>query len=123
MVDETDELVVADARAWRRWLEAHHTTDAVVWVVVRKKDAAAPTHLTFEEALAEAVCFGWIDNKSKGRDATTYRLRFTPRRPGGTWSASNIRLATELIAAGRMHASGLAEVERARRDGRWDRAG
>lgn len=122
MTEETDELVVADANAWRKWLQAHHATTAAVWVVVRKKGAAVPTQLTFEEALAEALCFGWIDNKSKSRDATSYRLRFTPRRPGGNWSPSNIRLAGELIAAGRMHAAGLAEVERARADGRWGSA-
>ena len=114
------EVLVADAGAWRQWLVANHATTPVAWVVVRKKGAAAATQLTFDEALQEAACFGWVDNKSKSRDATTYRLRFTPRRPGSNWTPGNIRIAESLIAAGRMHAAGLAEVERARADGRWD---
>ena len=117
--EEIDELLVADVNAWREWLEANHASAQVAWVVVRKKGAAAPTQLTFDEALREAACFGWVDNKSKSRDATTYRLRFTPRRPESNWTPGNIRIAEELIAAGRMHAAGLAEVERARADGRW----
>ena len=119
MPEEIDELLVADAASWREWLEANHATAPVAWVVVRKKGAAAPTELTFEDALEEAACFGWVDNKSKSRDAATYRLRFTPRRPGSNWTPGNIRIAQELIAAGRMHPAGLAEVERARNDGRW----
>jgi len=117
--EESDELLVADANAWRQWLEANHATASVAWVVVRKKGAVATTQLTFDEALQAAACFGWVDNKSKSRDAATYRLRFTPRRPGSNWTAGNIRIAEELIAAGRMHPAGLAEVERARSDGRW----
>ena len=119
MPEETDELLVEDANAWRQWLDANHATAPVAWVVVRKKGVAAATQLTFEQALQEAACFGWVDNKSKSRDPTTYRLRFTPRRPGSNWTAGNIRIAEELIAAGRMHRAGLAEVERARSDGRW----
>jgi uncharacterized protein YdeI (YjbR/CyaY-like superfamily) len=118
--DETDELLLADVNSWRQWLEANHAKAPVAWVVVKKKGAAAPTQLTFEEALREAACFGWVDNKSRSRDAVTDRLRFTPRRPGSNWTPGNIRIAEELIASGRMHAAGLAEVERARSDGRWE---
>ncbi|MDR2985765.1 MAG: hypothetical protein LBV34_13095 [Nocardiopsaceae bacterium] len=120
MPDETDELLLADVNSWRQWLEANHAKAPVAWVVVKKKGAAAPTQLTFEEALREAACFGWVDNKSRSRDAVTDRLRFTPRRPGSNWTPGNIRIAEELIASGRMHAAGLAEVERARSDGRWE---
>lgn len=88
-------------------------------MVLAKKGVPAPTSLTFDDALAEAVCYGWIDNKSMRRDASTYRLRFTPRRPGGNWSASNVQLAERLIAEGRMQPAGLAAVERARAEGRW----
>lgn len=119
VAEEIDELLVADVNAWRQWLEANHATAPVAWVVVCKKGAAAPTGLTFEQALQEAACFGWVDNKSKSRDATTYCLRFTPRRSGSNWTPGNIRIAEGLIAAGRMHPAGLAEVERARSDGRW----
>ena len=120
MPEEINEVIVADAKAWRRWLEANHATAPVAWVVVRKKGAAAPTQLTFDEALQEAACFGWVDNKSKSRDAATYGLRFTPRRPGSNWTPGNITIAEELIASGRMHPAGLAVVERARSDGLWE---
>lgn len=113
---------MADASAWRRWLDAHHATDAAVWVVLAKKGAKAATTLRFDEALDDALCYGWIDNKSLRRDASTYRLRFTRRRPGGTWSASNVRRADRLIASGRMEPAGMKEVEDARADGRWDAA-
>lgn len=122
MPEESDELLVADVAAWRQWLETNHASAPAAWVVVKKKGAAAPTQLSFDEALVEAACFGWVDNKSKSRDATTYMLRFTPRRPGSNWTPGNIRIAEELIAAGRMRPAGLAEVERARRDGRWEPA-
>ena len=119
MTEPVDEVLVADVAAWRKWLHKHHATAQSAWVVLTKKGKQAPTTLTFDEALAETLCFGWIDNKTMRRDDTTYRMRVTPRRPGGTWSASNVRLAESLIAGGRMHAAGLAEVERARADGRW----
>lgn len=116
---DVGEVLVADVAAWRQWLERHHADATAAWVVVKKKGAHAPTALTFDEALNEAACFVWVDNKSKSRDATTYRLRFTPRRPGSNWTPGNMRIAEELIAAGRMHPAGLAVVERARSDGSW----
>lgn len=122
MAEEPDDLLVADASAWRRWLHGHHASDTAAWVVLTKKGAQAPTTLTYEEAVDDALCYGWIDNKSLRRDATTYRVRFTPRRPGGTWSSSNVRRVERLIASGRMEQAGLKEVEQARADGRWDGA-
>lgn len=122
MAPEAGDLLVADAEAWRRWLQARHASDEGVWVVLSKKGAQAPTCLTFDEALAEALCYGWIDNKVRSRDATTYRIRFRRRLPGGSWSPSNVRLAEALIAAGRMQPSGMVEVDRARADGRWKAA-
>ena len=91
-----------------------------MWVVHAKKGVTDPTRLTYEESVPEALCFGWIDNKSMRRDATTYVIRFTPRRPRGNWSASNIQLAQRLIDSGRMQPAGLMEVDRARADGRWE---
>lgn len=119
MAETIDELLLADAAAWRQWLADNHRTRTAVWIVLAKKGAAALTSLAFDDALAEAVCYGWIDNKTMRRDETTYRIRFTPRRPGGTWSRGNVRLAEALIASGRMQAAGLAEVERARAEGRY----
>jgi uncharacterized protein YdeI (YjbR/CyaY-like superfamily) len=116
------ELVVADAAAWRRWLSAHHREEGGVLLVLAKQGTTAPTSLTYDEALEAALCFGWIDGQTRRRDERTYLQRFTPRRARSTWSKRNTGIAERLIAEGRMHAAGLAEIERARADGRWDAA-
>lgn len=119
MADEPPELTVADAAAWRGWLEEHHTQTAGVWLVLAKKGATEPTSLSYEQALAEALCHGWIDGQTRRRDDATYWQRYTPRRVRSRWSARNVELVTRLIADGRMHPAGVAEVERAKADGRW----
>jgi uncharacterized protein YdeI (YjbR/CyaY-like superfamily) len=121
-VSETPELLVADATSWRAWLAANHATSSGVRLVLAKKGVSEPTRLTYDDALPEALSYGWIDGHVTRRDTATYRVRFTPRRPRGSWSQRNVELVGQLIAAGRMQASGLAEVERAKADGRWERA-
>ena len=81
-----------------------------------------PTRLTYDEALEEAICFGWIDGQVRRRDEATYFQRFTPRRTRSRWSKRNTALAERLIGEGRMQAPGIAEVERAKADGRWEAA-
>ncbi|GLY64942.1 YdeI/OmpD-associated family protein [Amycolatopsis taiwanensis] len=120
--DQLPELVVADAGAWREWLDAHHDSSAGVWLVLAKQGTTRPTSLTYDQALEHALCHGWIDGQLRRRDDTTFRRNFTPRRPRGPWSARNVSLVNQLITAGRMHPAGLAEVERAKADGRWDAA-
>ncbi|MGH3579873.1 MAG: YdeI/OmpD-associated family protein, partial [Mycobacterium sp.] len=122
MEEETPELIVHDARAWRRWLGANNGGPAGVWLVLAKKGTREPTSLTYDEALEEALCQGWIDGRKGRRDEATYRLRFTPRRARSPWSKRNVLIAERLIDQGRMEANGRAEIERARADGRWDRA-
>lgn len=90
--------------------------------MVARKGAAEPTRLTYDEALPEALCYGWIDGHLTQRDTATYRVRFTPRRPRSSWSQRNVALAERLVAEGRMRPAGLAEIERAKADGRWERA-
>jgi uncharacterized protein YdeI (YjbR/CyaY-like superfamily) len=121
-VIETPELLVADAAAWRAWLADNHATAHGVRLVLAKKGATAPTQLTYDEALPEALCFGWIDGHLTQRDNLTYRVRFTPRRSRSSWSQRNVETAERLMADGRMQPAGLAEVERAQADGRWERA-
>lgn len=121
-VSESPELLVADVAGWRSWLVAHHATSSGVRLVLAKKGVSEPTRLTYDDALPEALCYGWIDGHLTRRDESTYRVRFTPRRSRSTWSQRNVALAEQLIAAGRMQPAGLAEVERAKADGRWDRA-
>lgn len=119
---EAPELVVADADAWREWLAAHHDSATGVWLVLARQGTTHPTSLSYDQALDEALCHGWIDGQAGRRDESTYRRRFTPRRPRSPWSARNVDLVTRLIGEGRMHPAGMAEVERARADGRWDAA-
>jgi uncharacterized protein YdeI (YjbR/CyaY-like superfamily) len=119
--DELPELTVAGAAAWREWL-ANHSEATGVWLVLAKKGTTEPTSLSYDEALEEALCHGWIDGQVRRRDERTYRQRFTPRRARSAWSKRNVAIAQRLAAAGRMHAAGLAEVERAQADGRWEAA-
>lgn len=122
MAVDLDELVVADAAAWRRWLERHHASSPGVWLVLAKKGTERPTRLGYDGALIEALCAGWIDGQVGRRDETTYRQRFTPRRLRSSWSRRNVELVTELIALGRMLPGGLAAVDAAKADGRWGQA-
>jgi len=119
---ELPELIVLDPLAWRAWLREHHDDSAGVWLVLAKKGTVQPTSLTYDQALEEALCHGWIDGQVGRRDEATYRQRFTPRRPRSTWSKRNTGIAKRLLAEGRMHPAGTAELERAKADGRWDAA-
>lgn len=116
------ELLVVDASAWREWLCRYHADADGVWLRLAKKSRTAPTSLTYDQALDEALCFGWIDGQIRRGDETSYPQRFTPRRARSVWSSRNASIAARLIADGRMHPAGLAEVERAKTDGRWEAA-
>ncbi|MGZ0149984.1 YdeI/OmpD-associated family protein [Kribbella sp. WER1] len=116
------ELIVVDAAAWRDWLRANHREPDGVWLVLAKKNVTTPTSLTYDEALEEALCHGWIDGQRRGRDDQTFIQRYTPRRARSMWSQRNVDLIARLDQEGRMHDAGWAEVERAKSDGRWDKA-
>ncbi|HEY8455216.1 MAG TPA: YdeI/OmpD-associated family protein [Actinopolymorphaceae bacterium] len=122
MADEMEELLVPDASSWRTWLDEHHAESDGVWLVLAKKGTTDPTTLSYEQALEEALCYGWIDGQARRRDDTTTWQRFTPRRRQSRWSKRNVERVARLQAAGRMHPAGLAEVERAKADGRWEAA-
>jgi uncharacterized protein YdeI (YjbR/CyaY-like superfamily) len=122
MAVESPELIVRDAAAWREWLGENHADPAGVWLVLAKKGTEKPTSLTYDQALEEALCHGWIDGQARRRDDATYRQRFTPRRKRSAWSKRNTGIAKRLRAEGRMHPAGHAEVERAKADGRWEAA-
>lgn len=119
---EIAELVVRDQATWRKWLETNHAKSPGTWLVLAKKGTTAPTRLVYAEALEEALAHGWIDGTAGQRDVATYRQRFTPRRRRSVWSKRNTGIAERLISEGRMRQAGLAEVERARADGRWELA-
>ncbi len=119
--DELEELVVADADALRAWLNEHHQTSPGVWLALAKMGGQV-TSLVWQEAVDEGLCFGWIDGQTRKRDEETMSIRFTPRGTRSVWSQRNVANVARLHAEGRMQPSGLAVVEAARADGRWDRA-
>jgi uncharacterized protein YdeI (YjbR/CyaY-like superfamily) len=115
---ELEELVVADAVALRAWLLEHHETSPGVWLALAKKGGIVTT-LTWQQAVDEALCVGWIDGQTRKRDDETSSIRFTPRRPRSTWSQRNVENVARLEAEGRMLPAGRAAVEAAKADGRW----
>jgi len=121
MALELPELLLSDATAWRDWLGEHHGESPGVWLVLHKKGGSVTT-LTYDQALDEALCFGWIDGQVGRRDDASFRLRFTPRKPRSRWSARNVDHVARLVAAGRMQPSGQVAVDAAKADGRWDDA-
>ncbi|MEU4445289.1 YdeI/OmpD-associated family protein [Actinosynnema sp. NPDC050801] len=118
---ETQALDFADADAWASWLADHHGTSDGVWLKIAKKGSGRSS-VTITEALDVALCHGWIDSHRRGLDQHHYLQRYSPRRPGGSWSRVNVEKAEALIAAGRMREPGFAAIEAARADGRWDAA-
>jgi uncharacterized protein YdeI (YjbR/CyaY-like superfamily) len=118
---DLDELVVPDAAALRAWLVEHAATSPGVWLALTRKGGATTT-LSWQEAVDEGLCFGWIDGQTRKRDEHTSCIRFTPRGPRSIWSRRNVENVARLEAAGRMTDAGRAAVEAAQADGRWDRA-
>jgi uncharacterized protein YdeI (YjbR/CyaY-like superfamily) len=105
-----DVLFFEEPAELRRWLVLHHDTATELQVGFYKKGSGRPS-ITYQEALDEALCFGWIDGVRRGLDADSYTIRFTPRRKNSFWSQVNIKRATELAALGLMHPNGLAAFE------------
>lgn len=121
MADELPVLKFPGPTELEAWLEEHHGSSQGAWLKIAKKGKAEPT-VTYPEAVELALCFGWIDSQRRGLDQRYFLQRFTPRRPRGRWSRINRDKVEGLIAAGRMRPAGLAEVEAAKADGRWEAA-
>lgn len=120
-VEKKAALFFATQQEWREWLEANHATAREAWLLISKKGAARKS-LSLAEAVEEALCYGWIDSHMRPIDTQAYRLRFSPRRPGGIWALSNVQRAERLMSEGRMTPAGLAAVEAAKACGEWDAA-
>jgi uncharacterized protein YdeI (YjbR/CyaY-like superfamily) len=120
-MDPAEAPFFPDAQAFERWLERNATTSDGVWVRMAKKHTGIPS-LDWEGAVEVLLCFGWIDGRVRRVDDDFFVQHMTPRRPRSVWSKINRQKAEALIAAGRMRPAGLAEVERAKADGRWDAA-
>jgi uncharacterized protein YdeI (YjbR/CyaY-like superfamily) len=109
------------ARDWGKWLAKHHARTSGVWLCIFKKGSGEAT-VTYAEALDEALCFGWIDSQGRPYDKSSYLQKFSPRKAASGWSKINTGHAKRLRNAGRMKPAGLAEIQAAKRDGRWKRA-
>lgn len=114
-------LPFATPEAWRDWLAAHHATETEVWLLYHKKGTGLPS-IDWQQAVAEAIAWGWIDGIRKSVNETSWQQRFTPRKPGSSWSKINIAHAERLIAEGRMQPAGQRQVDIAKANGMWDAA-
>jgi len=119
VIADNDTFFAADRVTWRGWLAGHQGSATFVWLLIHKKHVAAPS-VTYDEAVEEALCWGWIDGLTNRWDERSYAVRFTPRKPGSVWSESNVARVERMIVEGRMTAAGQALVDEARRRGTWD---
>lgn len=110
-----------DQKAWETWLEKNQIATDGLWMRIAKK-ASGTKSITYPEAVEIALCYGWIDGQKKPESEITWLQRFVPRRPRSIWSKINREKALALIAGGKMKPAGLTEVERAKKDGRWEAA-
>jgi len=120
-VDKLPVVLFRNAREWERWLAKHHTEPEGLWLRIAKKNSGLDS-VSYAEALDSALCWGWIDGLKRSYDEATWIQKFTPRRKRSMWSKVNQGKVEALIAEGRMQPAGLAEIERAKADGRWDAA-
>jgi len=117
-VTDEERVELDDRAGWRAWLEANHDRSSGVWLVTFKKTAGRP-RVDYDAAVEEALCFGWVDSKSRSVDDERTSLYFTPRKPKSSWSESNVARVEKLEAAGLMREAGRRVVEEAKEMGRW----
>src|SRR5262245_45505857 len=113
------EVNARDRDEWRAWLQANHDSSPGVWLVIYKKGSGHPS-ISYDEALDECLCFGWIDSKVATIDEQRYKQLITPRKPKSSWSKLNKSKIERLIHDGRMTAAGLAKINAAKADGSWN---
>lgn len=114
-------MAFSSAKGWDRWLADCHGETSGVWLRFYKKDSAAVS-VSYDEALAVALCYGWIDGQLKKYNDGSWLRKFTPRRVKSIWSKRNCDLSEQLVKSKKMKSAGLKEISAAKADGRWDRA-
>ncbi|MDX1937645.1 MAG: YdeI/OmpD-associated family protein [Flavihumibacter sp.] len=117
-VQAPEEFYAKDRKAWRRWLLKNHAVKENCWLIIYKKESSTPS-VYYDEAVEEALCFGWIDSKPNKRDAESFLLFFSKRKPKSVWSALNKQRIAKLEAAGLLMPAGIAMVELAKKTGTW----
>lgn len=118
-LDELELIEPASREQWRAWLEAHHASSPGVWLAIGKKGNSRTT-LTYDGAVEEALCFGWIDSTVRRLDDERYQQLLTPRKPSSMWSRSNKERVERLLAEGCMTPAGLAAIQAAKANGSWE---
>ena len=121
MPDSIPILSFRTPAAFRKWLAANHLTSGPIWLRIYKKDSGTSS-ITYPEALDEALCYGWIDGLKNPHDEVSWKQRFTRRRAKSGWSKINTQHVERLIRDGRMKPAGQAEIDAAKKDGRWENA-
>jgi len=114
-------IAFASQKEWAKWLKTNHLTSQGLWMQLAKKASGSPS-VTYAEAIETALCYGWIDGQKQSHSAEAWLQKFTPRGRRSIWSKINREKAVALIEGGKMKPRGLAEVERAKQDGRWEQA-
>lgn len=117
---ETEELHMASRSSWRLWLERNHDTEKEAWLVFYKKHMGK-LDVTYDEAVEEALCFGWIDSILKRINDEKFVRRFTPRKPESKWSELNRKRATKMVNEGKMTKAGLELIIEAKKRGQWNK--
>lgn len=112
-------VAAASATVWRKWLMMHHDKQPSVWLIIYNKSSGVKS-ITYPDAVAEALCFGWIDSVANKRDEQSRYQYFSQRKPKSNWSAVNKARVNDLLANKKMHASGMAMVTLAKKTGTWD---
>lgn len=107
-----------DRKAWRKWLEKNHAKSPGAWLIYYKK-SSGKSRVLYNEAVEEALCFGWIDSTMRPLDEERFMQRFTPRKPKSGWSGLNKQRVEKMMAAGLMTAAGLEKIELAKKNGSW----
>ncbi len=120
-MDITKQLYVTNRADWRAWLETNYSTEKEVWLIHYKKHTGKLS-IPYEDAVEEALCFGWIDGLLRRIDDEKYILRYSPRQKKSVWADSNKKRVEKLIKQGRMTEAGLAKVGQAKENGEWDKA-
>ncbi len=120
-VTDSEFFEFASAGEWRAWLKTHHATRTEAWLRLFKS-GYRHRGLGLDQAVEEALCFGWIDSSLRTRDEKSFLLRFSPRKPRSVWSTCNVARVEQLTRESRMTKAGRARVEEAKRNGQWLRA-
>jgi len=120
-ISNADTFFAVDRAVWREWLAERHGSASFVWLLIHKKHADELS-VTYDEAVEEALCWGWIDGLTNRWDERSYAVRFTPRKPASVWSESNVARVEKMVAEGLMTPAGQALVDEAKRRGTWDEA-